>query len=1439
MVSIITVSPSPADESVQFGNGGFLEFGLNLSEASTNVITVGYRLFAGTAVLDRDTPTRVGAVTFAPGDLNQSVDFRVTSDSVAESDESVVMEFFDPTGGALFAGDAQTLRATNFILDDDSIGNTRSLLVSSPIIVEGDNGSKQAIFDVSISQAFETSTSFAYSTKDGSATAGQDYTAQSGVVTFAPGLLRVPVTINISGDTQIEASEFFQLVVETNDSIGDGGIGAVGEARILDDDAGGALPTISFEGNNAQESIAFGNGGLTTFVIRLSEPATDVVTVDYRTYQGTATKHDDYPAVSGTVTFAIGQTVAAINIEVVSDSDAEPDESFFLELADPVGAEFAGGAPVLRETAFIYDDDGVGQVRGLHVSSPVIVEGDSGTQIANFDVTLSRPSDVALAFQYTTQDAGGAAGSDYVARSGTVIFAPGQTHANIAVTVNGDTTSEPTELVQLVVTPTTALGDGGTGAVGELTILDDDAGGALPTFSVSSGNAPESIRFGNGGNAMFVATLSEAATDTVTVGYRTIPATATAITDFNSTSGTLTFAPGETSQTRLFGAVSDSIDEDDEAFTVEFFDIIGAVFAGGAKTLTNSSFLIDDDGVGLDRGLLVSNPTLIEGDDGTALARFEVMISRPSSDTPISFAYATQNGSAVAGSDYVATSGTLTFAPGQTRAFVDVAVSGDLMPEVSEFFQLVVTPTTALGDRGAGAVGTADILDDDGADGLPSISVRSSNADESVPFGNGGVIDWILTLSEPAADTVTVRVRAADVTAVGGTDFPDLAETVTFAPGVTSVTMSLRVSSDSLDEADESLALELYDPVGAVLAGGAPVLQSGAFILDDDGVGLNRAILVSDVQVVENDDGPVIATFEIAVSRPFDVATTISYETIGVTATSGADFTASTGSITFQPGQTQAAVNVAVLADSAVETAETFLLSLVTPLPTSLTGNAQGTLGTATILPPPNSLPGGNVTIAGSPFEDQVLTAITSAITDADGVPSDGFVYQWHVDGAAVGGATARTYTPGQAQVGSNISVTVTYIDGGGTTETLTSAATAAILNSNDAPVGSVQIVGDAQAGKALLADTSSIADPDGLGAFSYQWLRGGIAIPGASATAYTAQPDDIGSVLSVRVSYVDAFGTAEMLSATAGMVRVASATSGNDSISGGPRDDRVEGGDGNDTLNGAGGDDGVLGASGNDSLFGGLGDDNIAAGDGNDFVDGGEGNDFIGGGLGDDTLLGGAGNDTLGGGSGRDSISGGDGDDVIAGGGDDDYINGGAGNDTIGGSFGHDTILGGDGDDSLGGGTGRDSLVGGNGDDAIGGGEGDDTVEGGAGDDFLAGGGRDDVIDGGAGDDRINGGTGNDTMTGGAGADLFIFNGFVDGETDTILGFEDGVDRFRMAGVENAPGSGLRGFVDALNITDTLVEGVAGVEMSFGGQTILVAGVSADGLTSDDFIFV
>ncbi|ARE85057.1 bifunctional hemolysin/adenylate cyclase [Roseovarius mucosus] len=306
---------------------------------------------------------------------------------------------------------------------------------------------------------------------------------------------------------------------------------------------------------------------------------------------------------------------------------------------------------------------------------------------------------------------------------------------------------------------------------------------------------------------------------------------------------------------------------------------------------------------------------------------------------------------------------------------------------------------------------------------------------------------------------------------------------------------------------------------------------------------------------------------------------------------------------------------------------------------------------------------------------------------------------------------------------------------------------------------------------------------------------------------------------------------------------------SGDDRLNGSLGHDTLNGGEGHDSLSAGLGDDSLTGDAGNDNIGGGLGNDTIDAGDGDDTVGGGSGNDLITGGLGDDflsggwdrdTLDGGDGHDTLTGASGADYLSGGAGDDIVAGASGNDRITGDAGNDRLSGSAGDDRIDGGDGADQIGGGTGRDTIIGGAGDDQVGGGKGDDSIQGGSGNDDLSGGSGADTIEGGDGNDTVNGARGDDVLSGGAGADHFEFTVAKEGETDSVLDFEDGVDliviRFMAMDTPEPPTApSSAAHFETLGIVDT----ASGVEISFNGQTVIVQDITAAQLTVEDFTFL
>ena len=172
-----------------------------------------------------------------------------------------------------------------------------------------------------------------------------------------------------------------------------------------------------------------------------------------------------------------------------------------------------------------------------------------------------------------------------------------------------------------------------------------------------------------------------------------------------------------------------------------------------------------------------------------------------------------------------------------------------------------------------------------------------------------------------------------------------------------------------------------------------------------------------------------------------------------------------------------------------------------------------------------NDVPTGNVTITGTGEQGEILTA-SNDLDDVDGLGNVN--YQWLRDGVAIEGATGETYTLTQTDVDAGVSVRASYTDGQGMPESMTSDSTGSVANVNDEPTGSVTITGDAEEDQTLTADSSGLTDEDGLGTISYQWLRDGVAIDGATAETYILTQADVDAEVSVRASYIDDQGTTE-----------------------------------------------------------------------------------------------------------------------------------------------------------------------------------------------------------------------------------------------------------------------------------------------------------------------
>jgi hypothetical protein len=307
-----------------------------------------------------------------------------------------------------------------------------SITIDDVTVTEGNTGTRAATFSVALSVPSNQSVTIAYATADGSATAG-DYQAASGTLTFAPDETSKTITVLVIGDRLAEPNETFYVNLSnpTNATVAD----RQGMGMILDDE-----PSISIN----DVTVAEGHTGTQpgTFTVRLSNSYDVPVTVGYATANGTATADGDYRATSGTLTFAPGESSKTITVVVNGDRQPEPNETFVVNLSTPTNATIADGQGV----GTILDDE-----PRISISDVIMKEGNGKktTQFV-FTVTLSAAYDQPVTMSYQTSNGTATTrDGDYVATTGTLTFAPGQTKKTITITVNCDNKKESDEMFYL------------------------------------------------------------------------------------------------------------------------------------------------------------------------------------------------------------------------------------------------------------------------------------------------------------------------------------------------------------------------------------------------------------------------------------------------------------------------------------------------------------------------------------------------------------------------------------------------------------------------------------------------------------------------------------------------------------------------------------------------------------------------------------------------------------------------------------------------------------------------------------------------------------------------------------------------------------------------------------------------------------------------------
>jgi len=477
---------------------------------AAGTVTVDFATSNGTATAGLDYVATNGTLTFAPGRTNSYFFITLLPDALTEGGETANLTLSNPTGGALLSDGNAVLSifdhpiplrfATNYFSGLE--GTTNALIT---VLREGDADSKVTVD---------------FATTDGTASAGVDYVATNGTLTFYPGQTNSSFPITLLPDALTEGDETVYLSL-SNPAGGATLSQSAATLTILDVPPPPAGVGFSQSYYTVSESV-----GTAQVNVTRGGATNTAVTVHYETQDGSARAGLDYTAQSGTLTFGPGETLQTISIPILADDLPEGDEGFHLILGNPTG-----GATLDGSFAYI-----------MIPNSEAFVQFSSATYTANefagsAIITVTRtPTESYPRVDYATSGGTATPGLDYLEQHGTLYFGD-QTNATFTVPVLEDTVAEGTETVNLTLSNPFNV-NLGVQKTAVLAILSASSG---VEFVLAGGAVSE-----NGGSANIVVGRRGDANVTFTVDYSTTTnGTAKAGLDYQPVSGTLTFAPGE------------------------------------------------------------------------------------------------------------------------------------------------------------------------------------------------------------------------------------------------------------------------------------------------------------------------------------------------------------------------------------------------------------------------------------------------------------------------------------------------------------------------------------------------------------------------------------------------------------------------------------------------------------------------------------------------------------------------------------------------------------------------------------------------------------------------------------------------------------------------------------------------------------------------------
>jgi uncharacterized delta-60 repeat protein len=676
-----------------------------------------------------------------------------------------------------------------------------------------------------------------FTTGDNSAKAGINYLAVTNNLDFPEGEVLRSVTIPILDDGIISTNLTVNLAVNPSAPAAFGNQPTATLTIVNSDSAMHfSAPTYTVAKNAV-------NGAATINLVR--EGSIDGTSMVFfgTTTNGTATAGTDYYPTNAFVTFNPGVSSVLVSVPIINNNTATGNKTVGLQLTNAFGSFLY--SPSNAMLTIIDTVHSPGQL-SFSTTNYVITEG-GGVGYTNAYITVLRSfgSLGAISAAFRTLDGTAVSGFKYIATNGVVAFGDGETiPKTFAVQVRNTTTAEGTEYLNLQLTNATggAILVAPTNAT--LTILNTNTGisfvSAINTFAENGGSLFDGVP-----NTVLISVRRINSTNgAVTVNFATADGTAKANVNYQPASGTLTFLPGQSLATLPVSLINDTNVTGDLAFTINLSNPSpGALLVPPFQT----TVVVQD----ADAGISFTNAAMsVLKNAGSAV--ITVVCSNPRVE-PLTVDYATSDGTAVAGVNYLATGGTLVFANGVGTNIFTVPIINNTSVTGDKTFTVSLSNPMAPGQLVTPYVQTVTIVDANSGVQFssPTYAVLKSQGTANISVLRTGYTNSV----------VSVGYIATNGTAIPGQDYTPASGTLVFSNGVTSQSFSVSLVNSASVRPDVTVLLQLFNPADAVLSppnaatltihdnSGSYVIPAGSALVSEGGAGAPNGVIDSNETV--------------------------------------------------------------------------------------------------------------------------------------------------------------------------------------------------------------------------------------------------------------------------------------------------------------------------------------------------------------------------------------------------------------------------------------------------------------------------------------------------------------------------------------------------------------------------------------------------------------